>query len=378
VGYLQYRPRRIPEGDCEVTQQPAGLHGTPTYVLKNRRTEQYIQVTEPEKFLWDQMDGRASMQDIGTAYVLRYGAFDFEIIPRVIAKLYRANLLVFRPASSLRRMLEKYRDNPAVRVIETTLRAIEKVHMTSKRAHGAFERAYRAGAFLLFTPLAVLALAVTIGLGAWGVVRLWPQGDAISAGLAQNPLVAILLVKVVFWLTIVSHQVLHGLALIHYGRRVKEFGFTILHGFVPTFYADVTDIFMTDQRRARLVAALSGPLVHLFLGALYFWIAAVVPPGLMQGFLAASAILQLQSLFVSLYPFCFIEMDGYHILVDLLGLPTLKEDSLRFFREGLWTRVREGFRFGREEVLYVAYVVLSVVSIAAFIWLNVWIIVHAM
>ena len=47
---------------------------------------------------------------------------------------------------------------------------------------------------------------------------------------------------------------------------MREFGFTMLHGFIPTFYVDVTDIFMAS-RRARIVNALAGPLVHLFLGA---------------------------------------------------------------------------------------------------------------
>ena len=42
-----------------------------------------------ERFLWERMDGHASLQEIGTAYVLRYGAFDFDIIPTLIAKLQR-------------------------------------------------------------------------------------------------------------------------------------------------------------------------------------------------------------------------------------------------------------------------------------------------
>jgi putative peptide zinc metalloprotease protein len=376
VGYLRYRPHRLADAEVELSRQPAGLRGAATYVIKNRRTEQYIQVTEPEKFLWERMDGRASVQDIATAYVLRFGAFDFEVIPRLMAKLYRANLLVFQPASSLRRMLDKYRSSPAARALEGALRALERVHVASRRAHGIFERAYQVGAFLFFSPVALVALAAMVALGGRGAAQLWPKSDAISAALAGNPLVAILLVKVFFLVTLVSHQVLHGLALIHYGRTVKEFGFVILHGFVPTFYADVTDIFMAP-RRARIVTALSGPLVHLFLGALYFWFASLAGPGLVQGFLAASAVLQLQSLFISLYPFCFIEMDGYHILVDALGMPTLKEDSMRFFREGLWGRVREGFRLSREEAIYVSYVVLSTVSVAGFIWFNVWLIARA-
>ena len=136
----------------------------------------------------------------------------------------------------------------------------------------------------------------------------------------MHPLIAILLVKLCFWLTVVTHQIMHALACIHAKRRVREFGFTMLHGFIPTFYVDVTDVFMAN-RRARIMNALAGPLVHLFLASLYLWTASLAGPGLVKGFLAASAILQLQSFFVSLYPFCFLEMDGYHILADLLGMP---------------------------------------------------------
>src|SRR2546422_7487661 len=38
-------------------------------------------------------------------------------------------------------------------------------------------------------------------------------------------------------------------ALPIYRRRVREFGFAFLHGFVPTFYVDVTDI---DRKSTRL------------------------------------------------------------------------------------------------------------------------------
>jgi putative peptide zinc metalloprotease protein len=163
---------------------------------------------------------------------------------------------------------------------------------------------------------------------------------------------------------------------VHYRRRVREFGFTMLHGFIPTFYADVTDIFM-GTRRARIVASVSGPLVNLVLGLLAFLIASVLGPGLLKAFLAATAILQIQSLFVSLYPFCFLEMDGYHVLVDVLGMPTLNHDAVAFVRQELWDRIRTGTMLNRQELIYVAYVVLSAVSIAAFVYLNVVLITHA-
>ena len=198
----------------------------------------------------------------------------------------------------------------------------------------------------------------------------------MTRGLARHPLVAVLLVKVVFWLTVVNHQVIHALACVHYGRRVREFGFTILHGFIPTFYADVTDLFMAS-RRARIVNAVSGPLFHLVVGALCLWIATMLSPGLIQGFLVASAILQLQSFFISLYPFCFLEMDGYHVLVEWLGLPTLNHDAVRFVRESLWARLRNLDSLSRRERIYVAYFALSLVSVTGIVGATVWLLVYA-
>jgi hypothetical protein len=322
------------------------------------------------------MDGRASLQEIATAYLLRYGSFDFEIIPTLIVKLLRADLLTMRPVSRLRAVLARNRRNAAARAMEGTLHALEMLTVTSRRAHDVFARIYRYGGFVLFSPWTVLVLLLMVGLGAWGGARIWGKLGAVTHGLAQHPLIAILLVKAVFWLTVVNHQVIHALACVHYGRRVREFGFTILHGFIPTFYADVTDIFMTS-RRARIVNAVAGPLFHLFIGALCLWIAALRAPGLMQGFLVASAILQFQSFFVSLYPFCFLEMDGYHILVEWLGTPTLNHDAVHFVHHSLWPRLRSLDSLSRREGIYVAYYALSLVSVTGLVMATVWLLVTA-
>jgi putative peptide zinc metalloprotease protein len=376
VAYLHSRPQRIPDADWEMARLPYAPQGVVTYALKNRRTEQIIQISETEKFLWEQMDGRASLQEIATSYLLQYGSFDFEIIPTLIVKLLRADLLTMRPVSRLRAVLARNRRNPAARAMEGTLHALERLTVTSRRSHQFFERMYRYGGFLLFTPWAIAALALMVGLGAVSAAKIWNNLGEVTQGLASHPLVAILLVKIVFWLTVINHQIIHALACIHYKRRVREFGFTILHGFIPTFYADVTDIFMAT-RRARVVNAVAGPLFHLFLGGLCFWIATLLQPGLMQGFIAASAILQIQSFLISLYPFCFLEMDGYHILVEMVGVPTLNHDSVRFVRESLWRRLRTATRLTRQEAICLVYFVLSLASIAGFVLFNVWLLSSA-
>jgi len=374
LAFVQLRPQRVEPETYELAEVSSRVSGQANYILKNRTTERYLLLSGPERFLWDQMDGHTSLQDLATAYVLRYGQFDFEIIPALIRKLQRAQLLVLTPASRLRKVLARNRGRHLVKMLENALLVLERVNVSSRSVDAFFRRLYRWGGFLFFTRIAAVLCVLLAGAGLAAGVKLWHDAESITAGFGHNPLLAILAVKVLFLFTLAAHQLVHGLALVHYGRRVREFGFTFLHGFVPTFYVDVTDIFMTSQR-ARVVTAVSGALVHLVLGSLWFVAAMQSGPGFIKAFAAASGMIQWQAFVVALYPFCFIEMDGYHVLVDVLGVPTLKGDATGYV--AALARGRAPAPATREEWLWIAYVILSILSIGAFIAFNVWLIVHA-
>ena len=376
AAYLQLRPQRLPDNQWELAQLPSGVPGTKKYVLKSRRTENYLQLDDEERFLWQQMDGRVSMQDIAVAYVMRYGSFDFEKIPQLIRKLLLADLLTLRPMSRLHEILARNRRNPAARAMEAGLHAIERLNVASRRWNDLFERIHRWGGWLLFTPAAVVGLVVLTAFGTRALVHLWNDLGAISSALGHHAVVAIIALKLAFFLTVALHQLVHALACVHYGRSVKEVGFIIHHMIVPTFYADVTDLFMAS-RRARVVNALAGPTVHLVLGMLGVIWADALGPGLLQACVAASAVLQLQSFIVCIYPFSFLEMDGYHVLEDAVGMPRLSQDSSQFMRGTFLKRLAVGRRFRRQEVVYLAYFTLSLLSVMAFVGLNAWLILSA-
>jgi len=374
--YLQLRPQRLPDAQWELAQLPAGVPGTKSYVLKSRKTENYLLLDEEERFLWEQMDGRANMQDIAVAYVMRYGSFDFEKIPQLMNKLLLADLLTLRPMSRLREILARNRRNPAARAMAATLHAIERLNVSSRRWNDLFERIHRYGGWFLFTPMAVVGLGILTALGIRSLFRLWDSLGAISSALGHHAIVAIIALKLAFFLTVALHQLVHALACVHYGRRVKEVGFIMHHLVVPTFYADVTDLFMAS-RRARVVNALAGPTVHLVLGLLGVIWADNLNPGLLQACVAASAVLQLQSFLICIYPFSFLEMDGYHVLEDAVGMPRLAQESMHFVRAPLWKRLAQGRRLGRQEIVYVSYILLSLMSVSAFVGFNAWLILSA-
>lgn len=375
TAWIRMRPQHVPDDRWELADFTSTVDRSTGHILRNTQTDRYLLLSERERFLWDRMTGRNSVQDLATAYVIRYGEFDFDIIPALIRKLQRARLIELKAPETVREKLADRRGKQRMyHAVEQSLLVLERVHVASQQVHATFVRLYRWGGFLLFTR-AALFLCVLLGIaGLAAGARLWHEADVIARGLGGHPVLALLAVKLAFVLTVAVHQVVHGLALVHYRRRVREFGFTFLHGIVPTFFVDVTDIFMAS-RRARVVTAASGTIVHLVIGSLCFLLADRLSPGFAQAFIAASGMLQWQAFVVALYPFCFIEMDGYHILVDVLGVPTLKQDALAY--AGGLLRGRVLAPWSRETAVWLGYVVLSTVSVGAFIAFNILLIVNA-
>src|SRR5207247_2094147 len=193
------------------------------------------------------MDGTTSLQEIATAYVLRYGEFDFDIIPNLIRKLQRAGLLTLEPKSRLRQTLALNRRQRVAKAVEAILTGLERVNLSSRRVQSGFQRLHRWGGFVLFTRAAtVLCLALGV-IGGVAAVALVQGLDDVFSGFGGHALGGVLVVKLLFFASVALHQLVHGLACVHYRRRVREFGFAFLHGFVPTFYVDVTDIFMATR-----------------------------------------------------------------------------------------------------------------------------------
>jgi putative peptide zinc metalloprotease protein len=373
AAWVQMCPTRVPADAFELAEVTSRVSREASFILKNRKTERFLMLSEPERFLWDKMDGHTSLQEMATAYVLKYGEFNFDIIPALVRKLQKAQLLTLEPASRLRRVLARNRQQRVLRAAEMTLFALERINISSQRVQPFFGGLYRWGGFLLFTPVAAIACVLLGVLGIAFGVKLWPIADDVASGFGGQKLLPFVTVTLLLLATVAPHQLVHGLALVHYRRRVREFGFTFLHGFIPTFYVDVTDIFMAT-RRARIVTAVSGTLVHLVLGSLWFMMAWYAAPGFFRAFAAASGITQLKSFVIALWPFFFIEMDGYHVLVDALGVPTLRSDALAYI--GGLLRGAAPQRWSREAALYVGYVTLSGLSIVGVVAFWVLLIAH--
>jgi len=142
-------------------------------------------------------------------------------------------------------------------------------------------------------------------------------------------------------------------------------GLFLLQGVWPTFYADVTDIFMSS-RRARVTVDLAGPMVEVVLGSIAIIGAHASPPGVGQALLFGIGVMLWESVLINLYPFSFLEMDGYNIVADLLAMPMLRQQAMALI-PNLPGRLRNLKTIERAEWIQLAYLILCLASVLVYL-----------
>jgi putative peptide zinc metalloprotease protein len=205
--------------------------------------------------------------------------------------------------------------------------------------------AYRWGGRLGFTRwgAAVVLLFSGAGFVAWiGEVINGRHSLVTVEGSYVLGLVVLIVLQV---LSISVHEAGHALAIRHYGRRVRRLGLAIYYLF-PCLYVDSTDMTMAP-RRQRIVVALAGPIAGMTVGAACAFVAAL--DGGPTGSLAfkAASLFAFQ-LVLNLLP--ILELDGYHVLVDLLDAPFLRQRSMAFARSRMVRKLRRRERWTPNEL----------------------------
>ncbi len=105
-----------------------------------------------------------------------------------------------------------------------------------------------------------------------------------------------------------------------------------------------------------------GPIIEVVGGSLAFIGVYRSQPGVGQSLLLGAVIWE--SALLNLYPFSFLQIDGYNILADLLAMQTLRQQALAFIPR-LPHRLRSGKIPDRSEWIQLGYLTLSLVSVLA-------------
>jgi hypothetical protein len=77
-------------------------------------------------------------------------------------------------------------------------------------------------------------------------------------------------------------------------------------------------------------------------------------------------ILFWEGVLINLYPFNFLEMDGYNIVADLLAMPTLRQQALALAPR-LHRRLLQSRTLTKAEWIQIAYLLLCIVSVLIYL-----------
>lgn len=193
--------------------------------------------------------------------------------------------------------------------------------LATPRLGGAFDRLYRAGGWLLFTRPALVLLAIVAAAG-------FAAEIALIANRYGSPLIVashLGLGGVIFLaargLLVALHEAAHGLALASYGRRARRGGLRLVVVF-PFAFVDTSEAWF-EPRRHRLAITLAGPVSDLVLGGAFAIACLLLPEGTARDVFFQVAFAAYVGALFNLNP--FLDRDGYHVLVDVLGRPRLRE-----------------------------------------------------
>ena len=350
--YAGYRPARIAKEKYEQSENISPLDGKKYYVLKANCCPDYVSLNEREFFIWNLMDGKRDVRDILTELFYTFGSLDAEALKGLISRLKSAGLVKVIPASRLRVAMKSSQNS-----ISRLLRFKDPDSWVTK--------AYDNGGFILVNRFMVAFYIILSALGLAVFGHYENVGKLPYNQFVKHPFVSVSAIFVNVILITCVHELFHAMACKKFGRRVNGFGFALSDGFYPNVYTDVSDMYLAS-RKERFFVSLSGPLSTVALAATLFMPVLAFPGQKWAEIFYEMGRLNLLIGLITVYPFQFLKMDGYYMLVDLLGFPDLRGRSVAFLRN-LPSHIKSGKPFARREWVMLFYLVLSFISTIGFV-----------
>ncbi len=348
-----WRPRRRPGW---ALKELADHTGQRYWILKNLRENTYVRLSAEQVFIWQELDGDATVQDIAVAYMIAYGRLAINALLLLLDRLQQRGFIeapLLNVYGAVDESVARRRTNAWPRRL---LRAFLNTEFAIQGIDGWITRTYRWGGRLLFTPPAQVAfLLVALAGAAAFLVHIRGGAYSVFTGAGGWLVIGVLTLYVLQALTLLIHEWSHAVTAKHFRRQVRKGGFLLYLG-MPAAFVDTTDIWMSP-RRERILVSWAGPYSGFILGGLASLLILVIPNVLVQGVFYQLAFLTYLTSFMNLNP--LLKLDGYYILMDWLEIPRLREKSLAFVAAEMWPRLRAREPLSREERLFAVFGSLS-------------------
>src|SRR5271157_578746 len=359
--------RSVPKLDPRVIAKQQIENGQPTVLAKLPGADNFIRLEPPQWVLLQLFDGERSYLEISEQATARTGVRYSEDVVREFAAYLQTNTDLFYK-SPLERNITLQQKLRGQRLKRKRFKVVDFSDITIAEwphADDFITRIYPHLRWVYtwwFTLLALAMFAVMAWMWAGRFGEIWHDSFEFYNFTTKSGS-DLLEFWVLFGVMAFFHESFHGLTCKHFGGSVEKMGFTLMY-FAPSFFCDVTQIWIYGgkwERIATVIAGIWGDLILCFLGTTVWW---ATTPGMFVHNLAYK-IMMVTGIGVSLLNLNpLIKLDGYYIFCELIEEPDFKERTSAYLSG--WTRK---YLFGlpaeveyvplRRRPFYLVYAVLS-------------------
>jgi putative peptide zinc metalloprotease protein len=244
-----------------------------------------------------------------------------ETLVQLLGQLYQANLLLYDQAADTTNLFERFRKT---RQRETRMRLLNVMFarfplLDPDRLLNAATPYLR----WLISPLGTVLWLLVVGWAGSLAVEHADQLRLQSEAALSPANLPLLYLGLVLIKTL--HEFGHAAACKRFGGEVHVMG-VMLMVFTPVPYMDATSAWGFRSRWHRLLVGAAGMIAEVFVAALATFVWVKTGPGAVHS-LAYNMMLvaSVSTVLFNLNP--LLRYDGYYMLVDLLGLPNLSQNS---------------------------------------------------
>jgi putative peptide zinc metalloprotease protein len=298
--------------------------GMRRWVLKDLHSGGYLRLSDSDAALFERLDGTLSLVELVGFAEQRFGPTGPARLARLLSDLGERGFL-----AGVERA-----EAPAAAMHPSRLARIFRPREKIVPGVGArIEWLYRHGGWLLFLRPVLIACGLVALAGLCAFVGLIVLRYGTPFVVANHLGLGGLVFLLGRFAVVAVHETAHGLTMASFGRRIERAGFKLIAIF-PYAFVDTSEAWF-EPRRRRIAISAAGPGSDFTVAGVFSLCALVLPHGsTVRDIFFNLAFAGYVGGFFNLNP--FIERDGYHILVDVLGEPGLRKRA----REQLARRLR--------------------------------------
>ncbi|HIG45669.1 MAG TPA: HlyD family efflux transporter periplasmic adaptor subunit [candidate division Zixibacteria bacterium] len=305
--------RLYPEFRQDLVIREHKVDGKAVYWVKDPVANTFFRFIVFQYYVATLLDGTTSLEEIGRSVSARMGlTVGSESIETFVKRLDTYGLLETSTAH------EKTRQRSLLHYTIPLINPQRMIEWLYARLSWCFTRTF------------VLASILWVGFAVWLLSSDWEAYTTHVGAIMRLTSSTLVDLYILSFLVITIHEFAHALACRHFGGKVQDMGFILIF-FLPGLYTNVSDSYLFERKRDRMIVMLVGMYSGILIGATAAIIWRITDPT--AWIHQVSLMLMMASLWGLLFNLNpLIKLDGYYILNDWFDMPNLRRKAITYVK----------------------------------------------